>query len=305
MIEKITRLFPLWAIIFALTAVKFPGLFITFKSGIVPLLMVVMFGMGMTLTWENFSKVFKMPGVIGFGVLVQYLIMPVTAFLIAKGFNLSPNLTAGVVLLGCSSGGTASDVMCYLGNADVALSVTLTTTNTLLAVLATPSFSYLFLNQIIPVPFWGMMTSIIELVVLPVILGTAINSIFGKKIDKARNIFPLLSTFAILIIIAIIVALNNKMIFNVGFITILCVLLLNIIGYALGYFITWVFKYDKTICRTVGIEVGMQNSGLSVALAIKYFSSLAALPAALFSVWQNISGPTLAGYWRWMDRRIK
>ena len=231
--------------------------------------------------------------------------MPVTAFLIAKGFNLSPNLTAGVVLLGCSPGGTASNVMCYLGNADVALSVTLTTTNTLLAVLATPSFSYLFLNQIIPVPFWGMMTSIIELVVLPVILGTAINSIFGKKIDKARNIFPLLSTFAILIIIAIIVALNNKMIFNVDLITITCVFLLNTIGYALGYFITWVFKYDKTICRTVGIEMGLQNSGLSVALAIKYFSSLAALPAALFSVWQNISGPMLAGYWRWTDRRIK
>ena len=305
MIDKFNKLFPLWAIIVAILALKFPAVFSGFKGSIIPLLMLVMFGMGMTLTWENFLKVFKMPGVIVYGILIQYLIMPLTAYLIATIFHLSAGLMAGVVLLGCSPGGTASNVMCYLGNADVALSVTLTTTNTLLAVIATPAFSYLFLSQIVPVPFWGMMLSILEIVILPVLIGTAINSFWGKKIDRIRNVFPLISTSAILVIIAIIVALNKKMIFNVDVLTVLSVFLLNAIGYAVGYYITGLFKYDKKIRRTVGIEVGMQNSGLSVALAIKYFSTLAALPGALFSVWQNISAPILAVYWKRTDRKLQ
>lgn len=299
MINKFTRLFPLWALIFAIVAFLFPELFKDYKSSIVPLLMVIMFGMGMTLTWDNFLKVFKMPGVIGYGLVIQYLIMPVTAFVMAKLFHLSAELMAGVVLLGCSPGGTASNVMCYLADADVALSVTLTTTNTLLAVVATPAFSYLFLNQVVPVPFGHMMLSILEIVVVPIIVGTAINSIWGKKIKKnIREIFPLISTIAILVIIAIIVALDKKMIFKLNFLIILSVFLLNAIGYALGYYVTGFFKYDEKTRRTVAIEVGMQNSGLSVALAIKYFSALAALPGALYSVWQNISAPLLASYWK-------
>ncbi len=161
MIEKLTKLFPLWAILFAWIAFQFPKLFSNFPNAIVPLLMVVMFGMGMTLTWENFREVFKSPGVIAFGVFLQYLIMPFLAFAIAKTFGFSAGLMAGIVLVGCSPGGTASNVMCYLGNADVALSVTLTTTNTFAAVVATPSFAYLFLHQIVPVPFGDMMISIL------------------------------------------------------------------------------------------------------------------------------------------------
>ncbi|HUX60438.1 MAG TPA: bile acid:sodium symporter family protein [Ignavibacteriaceae bacterium] len=303
MIERTSRFFPLWAMFFAIVAYIFPAIFLVFKADIVPLLMLVMFGMGMTLKWDNFKTVLKLPGVIIFGVFLQYLIMPFSAFFIAKSFRLSPQLMAGTVLVGCSPGGTASNVMCYLGNADVALSVMLTTTNTLFAVIATPVFSYLFLHQIVPVPFWDIMKSILQIVLFPVLIGTAVNSLFSKNIDKVRSIFPLISTLAILVIISIIVALNKAMLFNVNIATVLSVILVNGLGYLLGYYIPKVFKYDIKTRRTIAIEVGMQNSGLSVALAIKYFSSVAALPGAIFSVWQNISASLLAGSWRNSDKK--
>ncbi len=305
MINKISKLFPLWAIIFALAAYVFPGLFSPYKNQIIPLLIVVMFGMGMTLTWDNFLNVFKMPATIFFGVILQYLIMPFAAIAVARIFSFSPALIAGIVLVGVSPGGTASNVICYLGNADVALSITLTTTNTLVAVFATPVFAYLFLHQIVPVPFWKMLFSIAEIVVVPVLLGTTVNSLAGSKIEKLRAGFPLLSMLAILLIIAIIVALNKSILFKVDTPTIISVFILNTLGYTLGYFIPKLFKYDEKTCRTIGIEVGMQNSGLSVALAVKYFSAVAALPGAIFSVWQNISGPILAGYWRIRDKNNK
>ncbi len=136
---------------------------------------------------------------------------------------------------------------------------------------------------------------------MPVLIGTAVNSIVGKKIEKLRQIFPIISMLAIVIIIAIIVALNKSKIFNVDAVTIIAVILLNTLGYLLGYYIPKLFKWNKKICRTIGIEVGMQNSGLSVALAIKYFSAIAALPGAIFSIWQNVSASLLAGWWRYKD----
>ncbi len=291
--------------LFALAAYLFPEIFLVFKSDIVPLLKPVMFGMGMTLNWENFKAVLKLPGVIVFGVFLQYLIMPFSAFFIAKSFRLTPQLIAGTVLVGCSPGGTASNVMCYLGNADVALSVMLTTTNTLFAVIATPAFSYLFLHQIVPVPFWDIMISILQIVLFPVLIGTAVNSIFSKNQDKVGSIFPLISTLAILVIVSIIVALNKAMLFKVNLATLLSVILVSSLGYLLGYFIPKVFKYHIKTSRTIAIEVRMQNSGLSVAQAVKYFSSIAAFPCAIFSVWQNISASFLAGSWRNLDKNNK
>jgi BASS family bile acid:Na+ symporter len=212
---------------------------------------------------------------------------------------------AGIILVGCSPGGTASNVMCYLANADVALSVTITATNTLVSVIATPSFAYMFLHQIVPVPFTAMMISILQIVIIPVLTGTAINSLWSRKMERARNYFPLLSILAILLIIAIIVALNKKSIYNVKFVTIFSAVLLNLSGYTLGFYIPKLLSYDNKICRTIAIEVGMVNSGLSVALALKYFSAIAALPGAIFSVWQNISASILAGWWRSKDSKIK
>ncbi len=303
MIDRITKLFPLWAILFSLIAYFYNGLFAGFKSAIVPLLTVVMFGMGMTLKWENFREIFKSPLVILLGFSLQYLIMPVAAYLISVMLNLSPAMMAGVVLVGCSPGGTASNVITYLGNGNVALSITLTLTSTVFAVVLTPFLSYIILNHVVPVPVAEIFLDILQIVLVPVLIGTAINSFFSDKIGKIRNVFPLISTLAIVLIIAIIVALNKSKIEEMNLIIIAAVMLHNATGLTFGYFIPKLLKYDKKICRTICIEVGMQNSGLSVALAVKFFSAAAALPGAIFSIWHNLSGSVLAGSWRSRDEK--
>ena len=301
MIDRITKLFPLWAILFSIAAFYLNNFFVIFKSAIVPLLIVVMFGMGMTLTWDNFRRILKSPLVILLGFSLQFLIMPAAGYFVSVLFNLSPVMMAGVVLVGCSPGGTASNVITYLGNGDVALSITLTLTSTILAVFLTPFFSYIILNHVVPVPAGEMFLDILQIVLIPVILGTAINSFFSKKIIKVRDIFPLISTLAIVFIIAIIVALNKSKIEEMNFIIVFAVMMHNLIGLSFGYFIPKLLKFDKKICRTICIEVGMQNSGLSVALAVKFFSAAAALPGAIFSIWHNLSGSILAGWWRFRD----
>ena len=303
MVDRITKLFPLWAIIFSILAYLANDFFSIFKSLIVPLLIVVMFGMGMTLTWDNFKRIFKSPLIILIGFGLQYLIMPFSGYLVSAIFNLSPVMMAGVVLVGCSPGGTASNVITYLGDGDVALSITLTLTSTVLAVFLTPFFSYIILNHVVPVPAGEMFLDILQIVLIPVLLGTAINSLFSKKINKVRNVFPLISTLAIVFIIAIIVALNKTKISEMNFIIVAAVILHNLIGLSFGYFVPKLLKYDNKTCRTISIEVGMQNSGLSVALAVKYFSAAAALPGAIFSIWHNLSGSMLAGWWRFKDIR--
>jgi BASS family bile acid:Na+ symporter len=229
--------------------------------------------------------------------------MPGAAYTISKLFGLSNVMMAGIVLVGCSPGGTASNVIAYLGNGNVALSITLTLTSTLFAVALTPFFSYIILNQVVPVPVGDMFLSILQIVLVPVLAGTAINSFFSEKIEKIRNVFPFLSTVAIVLIIAIIVALNKSRLADIDLIIIVAVMLHNLTGLTCGYFIPKMFKYDEKICRTIGIEVGMQNSGLSVALAVKFFSAAAALPGAIFSIWHNLSGSILAGWWRYKDSK--
>ena len=206
-----------------------------------------------------------------------------------------------MVLVGSSPGGTASNVITYLANGDVALSVTLTLASTILAVLLTPLLTLLYLNHMVPVPALEMLCDILQIVLLPVLAGTAINSIFKEKIGRAGHIFPLLSMAAILVIIAIIVALNRANIRSAGCVILFAVMAHNAAGLAAGYGFMKLLGRDEATCRTIGIEVGMQNSGLAVALAIKYFSTAAALPGALFSVWHNISGSMLAGFWRRRD----
>lgn len=301
MVYRMTQLFPLWAIIFSIVAFWKPDFFAQFKASIIPLLTVVMFGMGMTLKWKNFKKVIKSPGIILIGVSLQYLIMPLSAYIISKTMGLSPALTAGMVLVGSSAGGTASNVITYLAKGDVALSITLTMTSTLIAVVMTPFLSYLYLHQMVAVPFLKMLWSILQMVFIPVVLGTTINSLFADKVGRIRSVFPLISTLAIVVIIAIIVGLNQQRLVNLGFMIILAVILHNLSGLTSGYWVTRLLGYDERTCRTVGIEVGMQNSGLSVALAIKYFSAAAAIPGAIFSIWHNLSGSFLAGYWSFQN----
>ncbi|PVV15931.1 MAG: bile acid:sodium symporter [gamma proteobacterium symbiont of Ctena orbiculata] len=301
MINQITRLFPLWAVLFSLMAFGKPDLFIDLKPAIVPLLGVVMFGMGMTLTWQNFTAVLKRPAAIGLGVLLQYLVMPLAAWVIAELLGLPPYLMAGLVLVGACPGGTASNVVCYLARGDVALSITLTTASTLLAIVATPLLTWLYVGQKVPVPVVSMLWSIFKIVLLPVMFGVAVNTLFGRRLAAVKHIFPLVSVLAIVVIIAIIVALNEGNLATLGISLALAVMLHNLVGLLSGYWLPRILGMDDRICRTLAIEVGMQNSGLGVALAVKYFSAAAALPGALFSIWHNLTGSMLAGYWSRRD----
>ena len=277
-------------------------MFVDFRPAIVPLLGVVMFGMGMTLSWQNFTEVLKRPQVIGLGVLMQYLVMPFAAWLVAVVLGLPPYIMAGLVLVGACPGGTASNVVCYLARGDVALSITLTTVSTFLAILLTPLITWLYVGQKVPVPVESMLWSIFKIVLLPVSLGVLINSLFGRRLSVIKHLFPLVSVFAIVVIIAIIVALNKSNLATMGAAVALAVVLHNLIGLISGYWLPRLLGQDERTCRTLAIEVGMQNSGLGVALAAKYFSAAAALPGALFSIWHNLSGSMLAGYW---SRRLR
>lgn len=297
MIQWVTKLFPLWAILLSITACFFPEPLSRLKSAIVPLLTVVMFGMGMTLKWSNFKDVVKSPAILIIGVLLQYMIMPLSAFLISIFMGLSPEYTVGMVLVGSSAGGTASNVICYLAKGDVALSISLTMASTLIAIAAMPAFSMLYLHKIIAVPLLKMLYSIVQIVIIPVIAGTTLNTFLGSRLRRFSDVFPFVSTVAIVIIIAIIAGLNQPKIKDIGMLIVVSVMLHNFTGLLCGYWVPKLLGYNEQTCKTISIEVGMQNSGLSVALAVKFFSVAAAIPGAIFSIWHNLSGSVLAAYW--------
>lgn len=295
---RVTRLFPLWALLGALLAFLFPGWFAPLRPAIVPLLGLVMFGMGITLTGYHFVTVLKRPFPVILGVGLQFLVMPLAAWGLAMLLGLPPQLAAGLILVGSCPGGTASNVICYLARGDVALSITLTAVSTLLAVVATPLLTLWYAGQTVPVPVADMLYSIFKIIFLPVALGVLVNHFYHEPLAALRSVFPLLSVLAIVVIIAIIVALNRPQLAQIASVVSLAIVAHNLIGLLGGYWIARAFGRDERECRTLAIEVGMQNSGLAVALAVKYFSAAAALPGALFSVWHNLSGSFLAGYWQ-------
>lgn len=275
------------------------------KSAVVPLLSLVMLGMGLTLTWENFKAVLNRPRVILLGVAMQFVLMPLYAWAVSLGLGLPMSALIGMVLVGCSPGGTASNVICYLAGADVALSITLTMTSTVLAVIATPALIWLILHQTVPVPAGSMFLSVLQIVLIPVLLGTTLNSLFRRAFKTMEMVFPLVSVLAILLIIGIIVALNRDSVRQVGPLLMAGVMIHNGLGLISGYIVARLFRMDRRTARTLSIEVGMQNSGLGVALAMKYFSAAAAVPGAIFSIWHNLSGALLARFWKTRSEPLK
>ncbi len=298
MINRVVNLFPLWAVLLSCIAFFNADFFASLKHIIVPLLALVMFCMGMTLTWNDFKTVINRPLIIAIAVTIQFLLMPLFAYAISIMLGLGIDMLTGMVLVGASAGGTASNVICYLAKGNVALSILMTVVSTLSAVLLMPALTYIYLNQVVPVPVDGMLKCILLILLLPVIGGTLLKSLLGRWLRVFQPVFPLLSTFAIVFIIAIIVGLNHENLNEVALPVLFAVCLHNLLGLISGYWIPKCLKYDEQTCRTVCVEVAMQNSGLSVALAVKYFSVAAALPGAIFSIWHNISGSFLAMYWR-------
>ncbi len=260
------------------------------------LLMVVMFGMGLTLRLEDFKLVFTRPKDIIIGCLAQFIFMPALAFLLSKIFNLDAALMAGVVLVGTCPGGTASNVITYLAKGDVALSVGMTSVNTLLAPLLTPAITYLLLKTTVYVDVIAMFLSILKVVIIPIVLGFLINKFFGKFTQKLITILPLVSVTAICIIIMAVISHNAAKILSTGALVFVVVILHNILGFGSGFGLGKILRLDYAKTKALSIEIGMQNSGLATSLAATAFPSLAmaTVPGAIFSVWHNISGSILA-----------
>ncbi len=290
--------FAVWVVLFVILAFYAPTGFTWIAPYIVPLLGIIMFGMGLTISKEDFAEVFKRPGTVLLGVAVQFVIMPCLAWLLATLLKLPAEVAVGVILVGCCPGGTASNVMTYLARGDTALSVAITSVTTLLAPLVTPALIYVFASQWIDIDAAAMFWSIVKIVIIPIGLGFVVQSLLGERVKAGVQVLPLVSVVAIVAIVAAVVALNQKNIATSGLQIFLVVILHNGLGLLLGYLIAKAFKLSIPQRKAMSIEVGMQNSGLGVALATAHFNPLAAVPSALFSVWHNISGPIVATIYR-------
>jgi BASS family bile acid:Na+ symporter len=297
MLTPITRLFPLWAVVVSLVAYRLPGSVAGLAPHVTTLLMIVMLAMGVTLSFADFRRVFTRPAPVLAGIVLHYLVMPLAAWAIAKALDMPPDLTAGMVLVGSVASGTASNVMIYLARGDVALSVTISALSTLVGVFATPLLTRLYVDASIVVDVRGMLVSILQIVGLPIAIGLVVNRVAGGLVRRVEPVLPLVSMVAILAIIAAVVGGTHRSIATVGPVVALGVVLHNGIGLLGGYWGGRLLGFDESVCRTLAIEVGMQNSGLAATLGKLYFSPLAALPGALFSVWHNLSGSVLAGVW--------
>ncbi len=288
------KTFAIWVLLFAVLAFYAPAQFRWIAPYIVPLLGIIMFGMGLTLSKSDFAEVFKRPGTVAIGVLGQFVIMPGLAWALSVGLRLPPEIAVGVILVGCCPGGTASNVMAFLAKGDVALSVAITSVTTLLAPLVTPALIYLLASQWLDVSAAAMFWSILQVVVLPIVLGIAAQSLLRNKITACVQLLPLVSVIAIVAIVAAVVAVSQQKIATTGLTIFAVVVLHNSLGLLLGYLLGKLTGLGLPQRKTLSIEIGMQNSGLGAALASAHFSPLSAVPSAIFSVWHNISGPLIA-----------
>ncbi len=288
------KTFALWVIIFAVFAYLAPDLFKPLSAYISILLGIVMFGMGLTLKARDFSEVFTRPLQVVIGILGQFVIMPVLAFALCIGLNLPSEIAVGVILVGCCPGGTSSNVMSYLSKGDVALSVTITACTTVLAPVVTPALIYVFASQWVDIAPAAMFISILKIVIIPIVAGIVVNAMFRTAVSRVVVCLPLISVVAIVAIVCAVVAVSQARLAETGILIFVVVVLHNCLGYLCGYLLAKVCKMKLAQRKTLAIEVGMQNSGLGVALAMAHFNPMSAVPAAIFSVWHNISGPILA-----------
>lgn len=269
------------------------------KGLIVPLLMIIMFGMGSSMSTKDFARVATMPKGVLIGLLLQFSIMPLLGFALATMSGLPPEIAAGIILVGCSPSGLASNVMAYISGANLALSLTLTAVSTLLAPFLTPLYMSWFAGEFIPIDATAMFISISKIVILPIIAGLAFNHFLHGKFPIVDKLMPKLSMLGIAIIITIITAAGRDSLLSIGAILIVVVFIHNVMGYLLGYGSAKLIGMDEASSRTIAFEVGMQNSGLASGIAVEMGKvATMGLAPAVFGPLMNISGSSLAAFWR-------
>lgn len=293
----ITKFFPLWIVIMSILAFSFPDPFKPVGKMIPYLLGIIMLSMGLTMKLDDFKLILSRPKDVIYGIVLRYLIMPLVAFSVVHLLGLPPLIGAGLILVGCCPSGTASNVMTLVAKGDIALSVTVSSLNTVLAPLLTP-YLFLFLaGTLIPVNAEALFVDIVKIVLLPVALGIAIGTLMPKIVNKVTAILPVISVLAILGVLSAVVALSANRLASVALLIFVAVILHNGVGLCLGYWTPRLLGMTPPKARAISFEIGMENSGLAVALAIAHLDPLAAIPGVVFSMWHCISGSFLAGYW--------
>ncbi|MDP3876711.1 MAG: bile acid:sodium symporter family protein [Methylobacter sp.] len=311
---KLTEWFPLWIVLGCVWAWLQPGAWLWFQPYITIGLGVIMLGMGLTLRLADFSAVLRMPKIIAIGVLAQFVIMPLAACFWAKVLDLDSSLAIGLILVGSCPGGTASNVICYLARANVALSVLLTLCSTLAAVVMTPLLTQWLAGTYLPVDGWGLFASMVKVVLIPLIAGLFINTALDRVQQHKRHVVratihalgPIVSVAVIVLVVSSIMAGNKAAIELAGPALFGSVFLLHATGFTFGYLAMKGLGYGKAECRTVSIEVGMQNSGLGASLAKAHFAemAMAPVPAAISAVFHCLIGSALAGLWGRTSKNI-
>lgn len=301
-----TKYFTFFVILVALLAIFIPGPGTTLAttkvgnlSAVSILLMIVLFGMGITLTPNDFKRVARNPLQVILGTIAHYVIMPFIAFLLVHLFGLTGAAAVGVILVGSAPSGTSSNVMSFLSGGDVALDVSIGLLSTLLAPVMIPTLLKLLAGKWVNVPFSSMFFSAFQIVVIPIVLGIIVHTIFKEHVQKVIEIMPLISQVAILVIILAVLSANSKTILAVSTLILVPVIILhNLLGYLLGYGFSKLMKMDTPQQKAITFEVGMQDSALASTLAISFFEPASAIAAVMFSVWHNISGSVLASLWK-------
>lgn len=295
--------YPLSIILIVIIAFNFPNYFIEINGVklskfIIPILQVIMLGMGSTITTEDFVAIIKTPKLVLIGLVAQFMIMPFLGFGLTKLFDFPAEIAAGVVLIGCSPSGLASNVMAMLAKANVALSICITTLATLLAPILTPLLMKTLGGELIEIEFLNMVWDMTKIVILPVVLGVLLNKFLPELMAKIKNILPYFSMVGIGFIITIVTASGQKSLETVGLLLLLAVFIHNMGGYLLGYFAAKLLKLKEKDARAIALEVGMQNGGLASALANEMGKlATVGLASAIFGPMMNISGSLLASWW--------
>ncbi|MEO7960804.1 MAG: bile acid:sodium symporter family protein [Ginsengibacter sp.] len=284
-------------------AMYYPAYFVSagdfkFSLLLIPLLQIIMFGMGTELSLKDFANVIRMPRGIILGIICHYTIMPFVGLAVSKLFNFPDEIAAGIILIGCCPSGLASNVMAYLARANLALSVSVTTISTLLAPLLTPLLMKLLASSYVEINFWAMVWDITKIVIIPIVAGLIFNHFLHGKfkwLDKAMPYFSMAGIAAVLIVIT---AAGRDSLLKVGFLLLLATLIHNLAGFFFGYWSARILKFPERDCRTIALEVGMQNAGLASGLALTMGKmATAGLAPVIFGTTMNVTGSSLASWW--------
>jgi BASS family bile acid:Na+ symporter len=296
--------FTIWIIIAVAISMYYPQYFrqvgdFKLTKLVVPLIQLIMFGMGTEMSLKDFESVFKTPKAVMIGLVCHFTIMPLVGVMIAKNFGFEPEIAAGIILMGCVPSGVTSNVLAFIAKANMPLSVTIAAVSTLISPIATPFLMKTLAGELIEIDFVKMMLHVAEIIIVPIIVGLIVNKLIQSGAKWLKTIMPMLSMGGVFLVILLIVASGRDSLLNIGPMLFLASMLHHTLGYFLGYWSGRLLKLDEATCRTISLEVGMQNAGLAAGIALQMGKvATVGLAAAIAAPWMTISGSLLANWWR-------